>query len=85
MLVLLTIVGLSLGWVAAQLKWIRDRHQAIQWVNGHKTHSVVIGHHVDPPPYRRVDPPWQLRLFGEKGCDLISVRIRVDETNGRKN
>lgn len=32
---MLTVLGIALGFVSAQRKWIRDRHAALEWVATH--------------------------------------------------
>ena len=51
MFVVVTVVGLTAGWLAQQQKWIRDREQAIR-VSGVEAYG--------PSKYT----PWQIRLVG---------------------
>ena len=65
--VLMTVLGAGLGWLGVQLKWIRDRHQALEkWDNDQ---HVVNAYE----PLSDVEAPWSLRLFGEFGVDGITV------------
>ena len=57
--VLLTLLGV---WLGVQVKWIRDRHRAMEGAD-------MSGH---PDPYM-TPAPWSLRLFGELGITGISV------------
>lgn len=65
LLLVLTIVGASLGWVGYQLNWIRERHALF---NG----PIPDGYGgFDTFAYCQngfVQAPWQLRIFGERGC-----------------
>jgi hypothetical protein len=62
MLVFITIVCITLGWVTIQLKWIHDRHEALKWLHskdpGDRYAGVVIPHGWKPAP-------WSIRMFGE--------------------
>src|SRR6185295_13425527 len=54
------ILGVFHGWLGVQLKWMYDRHEALQWALDHKE-PVVIS--LEPP---EVELPWQLTLLGER-------------------
>ena len=56
--VLVTIIGVGAGWVACQLKWIRNRHA---FVEAHLMESIW---------FNAGTAPWQLRLFGECGYGI---------------
>ena len=57
--VLLTLCGV---WLGVQVKWVRDRHRAMEGVDW------------SDHPYPYLTPaPWSLRLFGELGVTGISV------------
>jgi hypothetical protein len=50
-----------MGWVIVQLKWIHERHDALD--RHSKTH---------PMAWRQTrSAPWSLRIFGERGVDTI--------------
>jgi len=53
--VLLTLVGIAIGWLSIQVKWVKDRRAAIH------SYSFVRGH--DGPATAKL--PWQLQLCGE--------------------
>ena len=62
--VLVTIAGIGAGWVAYQLKWIRDRHE---FRGRFYVFSFV------PKDYP-IQPPWSLKLFGETPL-IIGLKI----------
>ncbi len=76
--VLVTIIGVGAGWVLYQLNWIRQRHELIaacghqpmiaMFYNG-ETSVVSNGAILFTAP----DPPWSLRLFGEKPFLWIAI------------
>ena len=65
--VLLTLLGMALGWVAVNLKWIRDRRAAAQWYYSKGCGPV----HWELPD--KSEAPFSLRMFGECGWRYIYV------------
>ena len=59
--VLLTILGVFLAWLGIQIKWVHDRHGALQWVH-------QSGHGADS--YRPA--PWSIRWV-ERGVPFINI------------
>jgi len=61
--VLVTVLGVFLAWLTVQLKWIRDRHEALERVD---------------PAWRdvaeesRSQMPWGLRMLGEPAHEAIA-------------
>lgn len=79
---LIAIIGLGslLSIVAVQLKWIYDRHQALQWISPLNERQLAAQRGVAPPPRKgivvapgRAKPPWPLRFFGEMGIERIEI------------
>jgi len=79
--VLVTVLGIAIGWVGVQVKWIRDRHETLQ------RHDSISG------PLRginfstsfmqmisgpSVQAPWEIRIFGEAGVGTIVVDSDTD-------
>ena len=74
MLVVVTVLPVPLGWAAYHLNWIRQRHAALaRW----DASSLSID---------RDDkiPPWQLRLFGERGPGGSHLRINVFNVHSKE-
>jgi len=77
--VLVTVLGVLFGWLAVQAKWIRDRHEALRWIES----SGVLQQYGGPRYYgqvviswnsdRRTTIPWSLRIFGETGILILRV------------
>ena len=61
LLVLLTFLGVAFGWLSVQVKWIRDRHRAVDRLRL----SMEEG----------VNAPWSLRIFGEPGYKGVYIVI----------
>jgi|SRR6185295_5946962 len=77
---LVTLVG-ALCWLGVQMKWIRDRHEAIQWaVRNHlrvgtvRVPTVDGGGDGDEPP----SAPWSIRILGEPGIKTLRYNARND-------
>ena len=71
-----TVLGLSAGWLTNQIKWLRDREQAIEGL--HRSHLP------DVPPNRRVfsrfslghtpeNTPWLMRVFGVRAISGLGL------------
>jgi hypothetical protein len=58
-----------MGWIAIQLKWIQDRHEALDWVMNINARgnirSLVTGRS------RWMPAPWSIRIFGERAEEWI--------------
>ena len=63
--VLLTLFGV---WLGVQVKWIRDRDQALIWVL--QNHGFFFN-----PESLPAMAPWSLRLLGEAGVGEINFRM----------
>jgi len=87
MLVLVTLVGITIGWTGMQLKWIRDRQEAIRWLESSADPNDTDGawrggrQYTTYESYQNSNAPWSLRLFGERGID----RLHIDKSALRPN
>jgi hypothetical protein len=78
--VVMTILGVLLGWLGVQLKWIHDRHEALRWIADYRARQLaaesgsmlplVRGEYVSNSGSKA---PWSLRIFGEKGVERFEV------------
>jgi len=60
--VLVAVLGLSLVWLGMQLKWIRERSEARQWIDQHTSRMLHFGDcKENERPF-----PIGLRLLGER-------------------
>jgi len=72
MLVVVLLAAIPMGWVAVQVKWIRDRHKALEWLRS------------QPPLFmsgwvvRTTSAPLSLRPFGEQGYYEILVHLDAE-------
>jgi len=64
--VLLTVLGIFFSWLAIQIQWMRDRHEAIEWLRGHSAQTVNLAGPSCPAP-------WSLRILGERGVSWIVI------------
>ena len=58
--VLVTVLGVFLGWLAVQVKWIRDRHEVMSRP-GDRLHGYL----------GQTKAPWSIRIFGEQGHEWV--------------
>ena len=66
--VVVTVVGIACSWALSQKKWIRDRSEAMNWVQSQRAWNLANGRST-------VRLPLGLRLFGERfALDAIEVR-----------
>ena len=70
--VLVLLLAIPLGWLAVQLKWIRDRHEALRGLEQSGRAFIL-----DWSSSFVHDPddvlPWSLRLFGENSVRQIFI------------
>jgi len=74
--VVVTIFGV---WLGIQVKWIKDRHEALKWVDtinarrspGDSSDFSQWSHVI--VSYDRVVAPWQIRILGESGVPEIHI------------
>jgi len=64
--VLVLALSVPLAWLSVQLKWIHDRHQALE----HHDALIVFWAAGNSDP----EAPWSIRIFGEKGRTAITLR-----------
>ena len=68
MLVVVTLLGV---WLGVQMKWIKDRHQAIARIRAECTLDLEFS---DPSHLPQSSPaPWSVRMLGERGVYGIVV------------
>jgi hypothetical protein len=63
--VLVTILSLFF-WLGAQVKWIRDRNEAREWIAQRTCKLVRIRTEADSDGQATLPLPWSLRILGEK-------------------
>lgn len=75
-----TILSVALGWLVVQLKWIHDRHEALEWLMQLRARQVAAQNGSKIPPRRGIcisnsgfKAPWKLRILGESGVQWIEV------------
>ena len=81
--ILMLILSIPLGWVAAQLKWIRDRYEA------KSSGSVYVDFGTkktwyDPWYRRTAHLPWSLKLFGEHPVTFIMLGGDLESHEGQR-
>ena len=69
---LVTLLSVSLGWLGAQLKWIRDRHDLIK-----STESIRVSLFPPPPAVRA---PWSIHILGESGYESLVIGVKYEES-----
>ena len=75
-------------WLGVQVKWIKDRHEAMKWVE-------AINRRPDPVTKRASDEvfyfdprsaPWQIRILGELGVPEVPIKLsRIRESDDLDN
>jgi len=72
--VVVTILGMFLGWLGVQVKWIHDRHESLKWIRSQPQYNSSTekfggtGRNDDRKLGR---PPWSIRILGEPGMQRI--------------
>ena len=79
MFVVVTILGL---WLFPQLKWIRDRHAALGWVSTQATYWQDMP--VQQGSFPGGQAPWQIRMLGEPGMEMIVAIVEKDEVTRKQ-
>ena len=74
MFVLLLVLSIPLAWLAVQLKWIRDRHEALRRLTQPPSRAYILDWSSSFVHERDEVTPWSLKLFGEEGERLIFIR-----------
>jgi hypothetical protein len=69
LLIAIALLSIPMCWVAYQLNWIRQRHELL----AKKLPSRYAAYMEIQPGFPIPKAPWQLRLFGEEGRNLIGV------------
>jgi len=72
LLVLVVLLAIPLGWIAAQLKWIHDRHEALE-----HHHALSVSWTGRGP-----EAPWSVRIFGENG--QLEITLRDDKSDDER-
>ena|ERR1051325_8457872 len=81
---LVTILGVFLGWLGGQIKWIMDRHEALRWLSKvPDSNESANGFPIESterlwyePPFsanQKNNAPWGLWLFREVGLRRINL------------
>jgi hypothetical protein len=78
--VVVTMLGVLLGWLGVQLKWIQERRAALQWIVDYRARQMAAetGNIVAPErgvivSNARTKAPWSLRMLGEGGVERLDV------------
>jgi len=73
MFVLVLLLAIPLGWITVQLKWIRDRHEALRGLTESQRAFILdwSSSFVHEPDDAL---PWSLRLFGESSVRQIFLQ-----------
>src|SRR5713101_1137558 len=71
---LFVLLTLFCVWLGVQVKWIQDRHKALDWVEAHPV-SGVYSYPLAPFP----GFPVPLRIFGQKPVEQIEIGVEKDE------
>ena len=49
LLIMMTLLGVGLGWLGTQLKWLRERHQAMESIDYSLARDVYQGEQLPRP------------------------------------
>ncbi|MBI2825566.1 MAG: hypothetical protein HYX69_12860 [Planctomycetia bacterium] len=63
-------------WLAIQVNWIKNRHDAVSWIAAQA--EVWRDLPVSQRAYPGRDAPWRIRMLGEMGVEQISVVVEKD-------
>ncbi len=74
--VLIALASIPMGWVAYQLNWIRQRHDALSGRKMYGVKEIIISGFPIPQPRTA---PWSLRLFGEDGYEDFMLDLPEDD------
>jgi hypothetical protein len=77
------LLAVPLTWLGVQLKWIRDRHAALEWIRKQpdydpSSEGTVVGTFHSSQYVGR--PPWSLRILGEPGIARIGIHVKPGAT-----
>ena len=88
LLFIVMVFGIALGWLGAQLNWIRKRREARQWIMPLRARQLAVTRGDSPPPLKGrlvaqggKRAPWSLTIFGESGVERIEVDKRWFASN----
>lgn len=81
MFVVVTAAAIALGWVVYSFNWIRQRREAIESGEVGMTTVMRVAMPDGTLGYDYPEPPWSLRLFGERpvGVDSLSLGASVTD------
>jgi hypothetical protein len=78
--VMVTILGVVLGWLGVQLKWMHDRSEALRWIADFRARQLAAESGSVLPPMKgewvshaSVKAPWSLEILGETGVERLEV------------
>jgi hypothetical protein len=81
---LVALVSVLLAWASLQIQWIRDRHEALHWVESINIRPGPDAEWGDGDLLRQgpIYAPWPLYLVGEPGVDVVRIlKDRVEESD----
>ena len=73
LLVVVLLLAIPLGWLAVQLKWIRDRHEALRGLMQPPSRAFILDWSSSFVHERDDVLPWSLRLLGESSVRQIFI------------
>ena len=74
MFVVVTVLAISCAWAVVQVKWIKARTEAREWINEHGVWGYNLWRLPLSAPMRPKlieNSPWSIRLFGEFAVEEI--------------
>src|SRR4051812_8119982 len=76
--VLVSLLGVSLGWVRVQLNWISDRH-AMLWQLTERNEACCLDARTDAKPL-----PWSIRLCQSCGIPCLKSDCKIIAVDRRR-
>jgi hypothetical protein len=82
------LLGVAFGWIGAQLRWIQQRNEALQWIQPLQARQAAATSGLPVPPVKGFyvqrsgrTAPWNLAIFGEIGVEVIELDPRYNQSD----
>ena len=77
------LLGVGLGWLGSQLRWIQKRNEARRWIYPLQERQMAVSTGAPVPPKKGIyvqrsvsAAPWSLAVLGEVGVERIELNAR---------